>query len=525
MREGHFVIQEAYANGLRPDKRLPNDAPYLKLMKNARPKPWGACRYETVNQAIAGQAASWPFPQLFYGEQETLLFDETAVYAVNTTGDWSITQLATYDADSILTPKAIPEGGGPWHVIDMGPVWVAFNGVCAVFKTAAVDSVLVQDSVTVQTGCALGRDRAVMAGFDESNFWRSTWQTFFDERLSNLPDELGDKMDFTAGASGNWVWWSSIGADDLLWLWDPTLLIYGPTPSDGLHGPDNPYIFDLLRMNQAGMAPMPWKGSVLRVLPLGNGVAVYGEQGATWLEPVVTSAPTMAVRPIPGLAKGIGPCQRSSVYGDEFRHVLVDSEGVLWLIRMGEFGPQGERLGYEEYLKPLVDEELPNVVASYDDARQEFWISGRNACYVLTAQGLGGPIDVKPTSLCRVSGALTGVYGAVHDVCMMQLETHPISLQEGGSKHVTSFQAGMTDMGVVRGAVSYRDRDGDWRDGFYKPFNRAGVCFPTTSFGDGRMKVLGKALTEDACIHRLEVRYNAEDRSYRRGTKGIPEVS
>lgn len=525
MREGHFTLVDSFTNGLRPDPRIPDDAPFMLEMQNARPREFGACVVEPVTNPVSTISVTWPFPQVWIGREKALVLGKEIAYdAQITDGEWAVTEIATYDSDSILQPKDIV-AGGQWHIIDLGESWCAMNGSCVMYKTAHNPTVLVQDAVTVQTGCAMSQQpaRVVMAGFDESDFWQSAWQSFWDDYLDNVPSEISDQINFSQGAKGNWVWWSSFGAVDVTWLWDPSLMVYGPTPTDGGYGPDNPYVLDLMRMNQAGMAAMPWPGTVLRVLPLGNGVAVYGDRGCSYLSPADVQAPTMRVTDIPGLPKGMGPAQRSSVAGGRSQHVLVDAEGVLWRVQMTEFGPQAQQLGYEEYLAPLLEGEAQTVVVSHDEGENEFWISNSTECYVLTPNGLGGPMDVRPTSLERTRWGLYGPHQNAGLVRIMELISHNMTLQEAGSKHITTFQAGSSDMTRMQGAVGHYTEE-VWRPGVYKPFNSSGACFPVASFKRGRMKVKGKAKSDNAVLNRLEVRYNAEDRTFRRGTKGIPET-
>lgn len=521
MKEAHFNVEETLRNGLSPEVYLQPNAPYLDRMTNMRPTAHGARRYESIAQPFTA-TVEHPFPHLFHGLSESLLFFETSIETVDPS-DWSTTPVVeTYSLDSWLTPKAIV-AGGPWHVLDFGPTWLAMNGSCIVCKTGYSNKIFVSDAVSVTTGCTLNESRAFMGGFDSADFWRSAWQTFWDSYTDTLPDEIDSALDFSAGASQNWVWWSTIGTGDLLWLWDATLMVYGSyaaSPELG-YDEDNPYIFDLLRRNEMGLAPMPFRGQIYRMLPLGDRVVVYGSDGANLLQPIQSPVPTMATRDIQGLERGIGAAGRGCVGGGTTRHVMIDNDAVLWLIAPTEHGQiAAQRLGYETYLSALT---LDDTVISYDPDQHEFWICDGTYAYVLTPRGLGGPMDLKPTSMARTESGLVGPrVDSTQLATKFDLRTAYMDLGERDYKHTSAIQMQARDVSNARAAMAYRYNQGSFDTSASTPFNLQHVAFPRATWVDGKVQITGTADGPDAAVHRLEVRYNAEGKRYRRGTKGVP---
>lgn len=523
MRESHFVIQDSLKNGLVPETFWPIGAPYMSQMTNARPTHAGARRYETISQPFTATVGH-PFPHLFYGINDTLLFGETSLNSVNTS-TWALTPITTYNMDSWLSTKAIV-AGGPWHVLDFGPTWLALNGSCMVCTTAYSPKVFVSDAVTVQTGCVLNESRAFMAGFDDSDFWRSAWQTFWEGYLDNIPAEIDAMIDFSAGADTNWVWWSTIGAGDLLWLWDPVLMVYGSyamSPEMG-YSESNPYILDLLRRNEMGLAPMPFRGTIRRVLPLLGRVLVYGSEGTAELRPISQHVPTMAVDDIRGLEHGTGVAGRGCVGGTRDRHVFIDNESNLWSIAPGEYGYlYAQKLGYSSYLSEL-DHDLTTI--SVDPQEKEFWISDGDTTYVLTPTGLGGPMETHPTSLARHNGDLIGPRSTDGNIVTeMTLKTFPFDVGERDFKHCSTVQMLARDLQAPKGRMHYRSTQGDYAASPLKPYNLQHVLFPNVSFVDGQLETTAVATGSDSMIHKQEIRYHSEGRRYRRGTKGVPETN
>ena len=529
MREYSFEIDAALTNGLRRDPRVPPNSAFMAYMKNAKPTEFKAVSPEPVAYPIEDDLPlelAWPFPQLFRGKSVTLLCFQDTIYEVDES-DWTVTEINTKDYYSPSEDKAITEGGGPWHFMDFWGEWMLFNGVCQLVHSLANDTTYVQDTVTIKTGCDFFEGRAIFAGFDPDDFYSSDWQSFLTGYLNDIPAEVQSLIDVSAGADANWVWWSTIGGGDMHWLFSKDFMIYGcASLSDQFgYGPEKPYVLELWKRNEAGLRPMPWRGEILCVKPLGKTVIVYGKNGVTALIP---QGKFMGSMDIAGLGKDIGIESRCAVAGDYTGHMFIDRSGELWTI---EPNLQATRLGYSEYLSPMLSNE---IMGSFDPVERDYWFTDGEKCYVYSRTGLGGPMDTMPTSVARSEdGDLIGpaILPTIDDgeadpptvASEMELRTCHFDLNERGTKHVTTVQITSFGLTQMKTRIHYKYSGDTYKASTYTPLNPNGVGFPVTSFVDGKVSVKGKVGTGQGGIQRIEVRYNGEDKRFVRGTKGIPK--
>jgi len=323
-----------------------------------------------------GMAISHPFLQLFRGKKITLLVGETELFEVNES-DWSLNPIVTYDAYMPSIEKAITSGGA-WHFVDFHDVWFLFNGSCVIFKSnlhnfgILPDEVFVQDEMTIGTGTAF-RGRMLTGGFDSAAYYTDDWKHLMEEFKSMLPKGVGAEEYI----GNNFVVWTSIGGGDLFWPFYPTLAMEsGEGDIFSFH--KTPF-FEALKRNDLGFMPMPWPGSVYNMKPLGKSVIVYGENGIAALNLVTEPIATFGLSEI----SNRGIISRSAVGGNESHHVFVDSAGYLCSISSKE----GLRvLDYHEFFEGMAGEE---VVVTYNERRNEFYICGENEGYVLANKGLG----------------------------------------------------------------------------------------------------------------------------------------
>lgn len=467
-----LTFDAALRNGIRKDSRIARNTQALDSCINLRTTEYGLKDFIAINEPIsAAQFAfwsvskAWPHPQLFRGKSETLLFEDTKVWAVieNPSSTWTLGPIITYDFADWTSTKAIT-GDAPWHFMDFYGTWMAFNGTCVVFKTAWSTKTFVQDDVTILTGCDFKEGRAFMGGFDTDDFWSSAWQTFLSDYQDNIPQELTDYIDNTKGADGNWVWWSTIGGGDLLWLFSSYLMTYnslygasgtdlsGETPNTG-YDTTTPYLMDLLKLNQAGLRPMPWRGDVLQIRSIGESVVVYGEDGIAALVPFSNPTPTMGLREITGIGTsiGLGPSGRSAAGGSSAGHCLIDERGDLWVINPDL---TANRLGYNEIFGGMTP---ANIVVSYDAHEKEFWIGDGTDCYVLTPSGLSRAPQI-PTTVFFAEGGACGVVIEPAETDAVEVITHEF---DGGHRAIwelTTVRLATTDTDAAGWTVKV-----DWR--------------------------------------------------------------
>ena len=495
MRELNITLREALNQGLKPEPRTPSNTPFLEKCKNLIPTESGAHTPPVLN--IIEQPSIWPFPKLVNARHYTLLLGRTTLSTADlhsqTSAEVPVYNYYFLDDEDEIQP------GGVWHFVDFWSTWMAFNGECTLISTPWVPDVLVQRNVKINAACNLMNGRAVFGGFknDSLNAYHNTiraHQCAGDACVQAL-------VTGATNVGENWVWWSSIGGDDLFSLFD--------VPQKGVE----PYYATWLR-GESGFAPMPWPGAVLAVRALGEAAIVYGENGVSALVPGdPRGEPAMGVYPVTGLGNGVGIGGRGCVAGDDRVHVFLSTDAELWYISPRL---EAERMGYSHVFG---DYDLKKTVISLDAQRRHFWISDGNTCHVLTRNGLGGPMDIQPTSVVRSGGELYGV-AEPHENQSVPVEIQTVNHDfiERGTKHISTVQIQQRGLKSVKVMLEGNHGSTPW-----VAANHQDVAFPRLSFSDAKVSVRGLAPHDkgDIGVERVEIRYNAEDLRYRRGTKGV----
>jgi hypothetical protein len=470
MREFVQYFADGLKRGLRREAISDRQTQALVRCRNAKPKEHGLEAHTAISDPFSGQTVSWPFPQLIRGRELTLLAAATSLSEVDeTTTPWSTSAVTVYDyinqetADSITT-------GGQWHMADFGDTFYLFNGNCTVFRLnladmlmAGTNKTLVQEDITIQTGCDF-RGRLIIGGFNPSDFWGDSWTDLLGQWASGQPDPVNRTynhlLDTATNMGDNFVQWSTIGGGDtFFWFW-PDLAVTGPIGRTVAHDYDpvnhpRPSIFDYLERNEMGFMPMPFQGSVLCVKPLGRTVMAYGEDGVAALPMVSEPFPTFGCVPL----LNTGVADRGAVGGDDREHIMVDQEGEVWRIS-ADLNVQ--RAGYKEFTSALLDGE---PIISLDESEREYYIasgsgSGAVGGYVLTAQGLGECVEL-PTSLARNEDGLVGLFedGDIGDHLIVITDT--FDLGNRGMKCITGIEVGVETGQDTDVAVYYRNSKAD----------------------------------------------------------------
>lgn len=387
-----FPFKEAFQRGIRPDDRNAPNTQLLQRCYNVAATPWGLrpCRHvvQPIPDAILianGVVKSHPWPQLVKLKSLTLLLDKDAIFAVteDPAGDWDVTAVTLYDwttydwdTDS-ATPKELT-GGKDWHVIDLWNSVMLFNGSEIVFTTGFSDKVFVVDAVTIETGASYNDGRIFLGGFDSSDVDAlADWTAYMQSLRGTVPAEAA-KLISTNALNGNWVWWSSIGMEDMYRFFSLDYMKYGSLAASPDTGFDtaNPLWLRLAQRGESGRTPMPSQGGVKRMLQLGDNMVVYSEDNACVLAPVNTAeVKTFGQTPIANVGAGIGIKQgtnvRAAVGGDMFVHGFVDEAGDFWIM---DASLKADNLGYRHLLADLDD-----LLVHYDPQSREFHLAGVGA--------------------------------------------------------------------------------------------------------------------------------------------------
>lgn len=511
MREHSFLVVEPLVQGLRPDSRAARGKSHLVECTNAVVREGGLRSYEGLTSpfsaaTLAGASVTiaHPFPQLFKGSGVTLLADETAIFTVDES-TWSLTAITTYDAYSTATPKAITAGSS-WHFAEVHGTWYLFNGQCFVYKLGGNTKTLVDDTVTANTGC-VAAGSLVLGGLSASNFWSSTWETWWQGRVTS-EDPPNSNLDLDMEAAQNFVWWSSVGGGDLEFIQSYTYGTAGRYAIADAHDATNfPLIMDYMMRNEQGWMPMPWQGEVLCTKPLGKGFVAYGEDGISYMDHYAAPTRTFA----PKLTLPFGVANRSAVAGDIGRHLFMDEAGDVWALTAdGEI----TKRGFKEFTTTLYAED---VVGVFDPTEGDVYFSDNDECLVITAQGASfGP--QLPTSGYRTSSDFYGIYGD-SSTAYGQIITDAIDMDSRALKHITSVEiAGSLDTAITV-AIDYKYTASDsWARTGFVGLNNEGFATHHVSGVEFRI-VVKVAAYATFDLDYMRVRYQTDDNRYRRGTE------
>jgi hypothetical protein len=505
MREYTHYIKDSLRTGLRRKALSDRTGEALVRSRNAKPKEHGLEAHSSISDPFTSTSVTWPFPQILRGREITLLADQTALSEVDeTTTPWGTTAFTVYDYINQGSSDSIT-AGGRWHMADFGDTWYLFNGNCTVFRLniadmlrAGTNPVLVQEDITIQTGCAF-RGRLVIGGFNPADFWGDRWADLLGRWASGQPDPVNRTyhhlLDAATNMNNNFVQWSSIGGGDtFFWFW-PDLAVTGLLGRTITHdydhaNPPRPYILEFLERNEMGFMPMPFQGDVVCVKPLGRSIMVYGEDGVVAMPMVSEPFPTF------GCVKlmDVGVLDRGSVGGDDREHVMVDQEGEVWRI---DNQLNVKREGYSEFTGTLTAGE---PIIAFDPTEREYYISsgsgsGAVGGYVLTEQGLGEMVEL-PTSVVRTEDGLVGITedGTIGDDLVLITDT--FDLGNRGVKLISGIEVGIETDQNVDVTVYHRD---DMTSAFTlrtaSRLNREGWAMVNTSGVEFRVVVTVAAYT------------------------------
>ncbi len=366
-----FSFKKQLMRGVRPDHYLPKDS-FLASSVNALQTSRGLV-FSTrplkayYNEATALQCKLQPYSHAIYPSRGLPGNSSAYLFCPTTTSKYSVfyqfdgetsSPVTTYDFFNPAAAKN-PALSGRWHITDFGETWALFNGSCVVIKCDAIASgkLLVQDTVTISTGCNLN-GRFITGGFAEDDYWSAdagglTWTDVF----ASYTETLG----YSAGAPGpDFVAWSSVACGDFFDVLRPDSQADAET------------IRFKLKLLQSGLAPYGYSGAVLRVLPLGKVAIVYGTGGISCLIPANLDDGQGGVIPSFGVKKlgAIGAMAPYAVCEAEGRHVFLGQDSSLYML--GE-DLKPTKLGYYEELSSLLPD---NISIEYNRVDEVFYING-----------------------------------------------------------------------------------------------------------------------------------------------------
>lgn len=511
MQEYSLLIRKTLRNGLRP-RDFRRGGEYLTQCQFVKPKKWGLRSCSVIEEPFEiPQVVSWPFPQLIRGKEDTLLLEETSIMEIDESAPyWEAgPSIVTYDVNDIQVAKDII-GSGVWHMADFHNVWLLFNGVDTVLRlneSAMFDEpqrFLVQNDISINTGCA-SRGRLFMGGLDPKALFKDDWGSLWEAWTESASYSMGTTIE---EVSTNFVMWSTIGGGDVIFLFRPDKAIGGYLEEDE-RDIDDSFYMDLWRRNEMGFMPMPWKGTVLKVEPLGEEVIVCGDSGIAALYRANAPYPTIGLRHI----SPNGVAGRGCVGSDGSTLILLDNYGFLWA-----YSSEGglKKLGYKEYLEEIIGQDV--IISPGHD--KEFYICGvtedeEARSFVLTENGLCR-CPQRTTGLASVDGVLVGVEETDPSTEVL-ISTVPVDFGFSDVKTVTTMELGLDHQGDVHVGVDFRySRSDEWSSSEWVPVNPEGFARIQITALEFKFKIRCTTY-EGFALDYATIRWQASGRRTRRG--------
>lgn len=523
MRQFSTVLQKEILKGLRSDFRANRNSIGLTDLFNAETSEDSLATFDDVRNPISteqisayGLALDWPYPQIFRGQDQTIIASKEGIYTVNES-DWSVSQLDVYNAYNIDTAEALAIGE-PWQFVDMNKAWMLLNSTSVVFMPGNNEmfgsdrKVLSQAEIGIRAGCYF-KGRVLLGGFNPTTFWHDQWKAFWLDWSQRR--ELGIVPPFEIGE--NYVWWSTIGGGDVFSLIYPNLGITGLLNDDTVNDYERPLIFDLLLRNECGMMPVG-KGAVRVIKPLGDSVIVYTDSGLYAMTPVGDPIPTFGMRPIAGIGTAMavpgGVANGIAVAGDSRQHVFVDQSGTLWSVK-----PDLSlvKLGYREFFYQMLENE---IMASFSpDDGGKWFFSDNNHTFLFKNSGLS-EVDQMITSCDMADGGTVGMCDEAGS------RDHSFVLASGdidfgfrGIKHIHSIELSTNSTSNLYVCIFYKfdKAEEEYKQTSWRRVNKEGWAVVSCSGVDFRIGVRGDSFTEVEPPDYITVRWSLVDKRDQRG--------
>lgn len=266
--------------------------------------------------------------------------------------------------------------------------------------------------------------------------------------------------------------------------------------------------------NTTGIAEMPWRGKVLAILPMGDTYIIYGEDGIAALREIQGGLGFVDV----AYPAHLGLYARGAVAGSDQQHVFRGTDGGLWMI-----SPKLEvvKLDYAWTLNTH-----DRIV--YEPVENLFWISDDTESYCLSTGGLAGPIDQVPSSLALIGDKIVGTGTAYTEpeeegdplTVEAFIHTNTFDMGMNGQKRVTVVNLhGEFSHATVGCLYKYSSSD-TFREKAAVLCSPEGAAFLNIALVYGQLKITA-TMEPEARITKVELRYQAHDRRFIRGTRGF----
>ena len=328
------------------------------------------------------------------------------------------------------------------------------------------------------------------------------------------------------------------------------------------------HVLDVRNLIGVYTTHMSWNGMIDHIKPLGNDMVVYGSRFMPLLGPAAVVPPlgqygedyqfehdiggvSLMTLKSPGagiigwgetVISTIGVPRGRPVAGNLDKHLYVDVHGVLWLL---EVGKKKVRLGYEEFIKPLMTRSTGEdlVFVSYDEKEDEFYISSAytigaaNTTYLLSKNGLSKVYQsVMSIASYNKYDAATGTYPTTIECTLGQnstdlsgsICTSKMDMGMRAIKTITGLEVGAQNGAAMVANVEYKYNTVDaFTASVPKPVHKSGIVTPMVAGTDFRVRVKSTSYV-DFDIDYLGIRWKVNDKRLIRGlhestsSKAIP---
>lgn len=413
-----FVISEGLSLGLRRDSRQQRNSQELVSLSNLIPTEWGLKTVPAVTYPLSSPALSmsWPHPQILNGEYFRVLANKTALSEIDT-GALTASALSFVDAATLTTSNNV------WDLASFQTnIWFMTNVTNFVYRIPSNTDgdAAIGTTSTVNALCS-HEGRLVLGGLGGTP--PATLTAFFNEWK-----ELDHYRHCVVGSGttlgDNWIVYSELGggARDQPFRPFMSMLALPSAPTDDM----TVVIRDALEAGEIGFFPLKKDGAILKLLPLGNDLMVYAENGISRLRMTENG---YIEQPI----LDFGIQYRGLAGGDRSNHIAItEQSGMFRFSASGEV----ERLNYKEYMDTLT---LSSTVICHDSDENFFTISDNNNGFTLTRTGLAATDGVLPASLVRMPGydGLAGTHVTASDPQAAHVLTE---IFDGGDRQVWELQ-------------------------------------------------------------------------------------
>lgn len=504
MIENAFEIQAAFRNGLQPEVQPRVNGPYLTNMRNLIPRESGMATAPVIARpgVFETDAKEFPWPQAFKGDSVRLYLHEDEVYTLDASFALSSALTRNLRAGGTTTIKR----GSAWHCETFLDMFWATNGSSLVYKIPSDDGdMYVDNDLTVQ---AIGRFdyRVMFGGMAGDWFSGNRWAEVFSAWRETHHGQLFVHDNLTV--DDTFIIWSEAGGgavDIPFYSFAASLGLLGDATYDGAEE----VIAHAVERGEIGLQPIRKVSNIRQLKQLGNRMIVYGDDAISELRPIEGGFQEDIL-----LEFGVGG--RTCVGGDTRGHVIVSNDGTLYTFFANQDRP--ERQGYQHHLSDL---KMSRVVVTHDPIDQFYWITDGLTCYVKTRTGVGGPMNVHPSCLFRDDAeGLVGVY-TTPTTLAWTFETAKFDINSRDFKHITTLQMHGSGWEVAKARVKANYEVGGRE--IARPWAQmtpSGVSYPSMSFMVASVEVTGWANDQEADFTNMEVRFNMEGKTHKRGTSG-----